>query len=82
MRQSGCLFVNAITVYSYSFLFNCRTVGQASNSMKLTPNTSMGRLVPNVCLWLGPPWLNLMFSLAHTSCEPWPFSLSHQGMSI
>ena len=33
MRQSGCLFLNPITVYSYGFLFNCTTVGQASDSM-------------------------------------------------
>ena len=33
MRQSACLVLNPITVYSYGFLFNCPTVGQASNSM-------------------------------------------------
>ena len=33
MRQSACLFLNPITVYSYGFLFNCTTVGQASDSM-------------------------------------------------
>ena len=33
MRQSVCLVLNAITVYSYGFLFNCTTVGQASDSM-------------------------------------------------
>ena len=33
MRQSACLVVNSITVYSYGFLFNCMTVGQASYSM-------------------------------------------------
>ena len=33
MRQSACLVLNPITVYSYSFLFNCTTVGQASDSM-------------------------------------------------
>ena len=33
MRQSVCLVLNPITVYSYGFLFNCMTVGQASNSM-------------------------------------------------
>ena len=27
------LFLNPITVYSYGFLFNCTTVGQASDSM-------------------------------------------------
>ena len=29
MRQSACLVFNPITVYSYGFLFNCTTVGQA-----------------------------------------------------
>ena len=33
MRQSACLFLNPITVYSYDFLFNCTTVAQASDSM-------------------------------------------------
>ena len=31
MRQSACLVLNPITVYSYGFLFNCTTVGQASD---------------------------------------------------
>ena len=34
MRQSACLVLNPITVYSYGFLFNCTTVGQASDSMR------------------------------------------------
>ena len=33
MRQSACLVLNPITVYSYGFLFNCRTVCHASDSM-------------------------------------------------
>ena len=33
MRQSACLVVNPITVYSYGFLFNCTTVGRVSDSM-------------------------------------------------
>ena len=33
MRQSACLVLNPIKVYSYGFLFNCTTVGQASDSM-------------------------------------------------
>ena len=33
MRQSACLVLNPITVYSYEFFFNCTTVGQASDSM-------------------------------------------------
>ena len=35
MRQSAYLVVNPITVYSYDFLFNCTTVGQASSEVKL-----------------------------------------------
>ena len=31
MRQSACLVLNPITVYSYGLLFNCTTVGQASD---------------------------------------------------
>ena len=34
MRQSPCLVLNPITVFRcYGFLFNCTTVGQASDSM-------------------------------------------------
>ena len=33
MRYPACLVLNPITVFSYGFLFNCMTVGQASNSM-------------------------------------------------
>ena len=33
MRQSACLDLNPILVYSYGFLFYCTTVGQTSDSM-------------------------------------------------
>ena len=33
MRHSACLVFNQITVFSYGFLFNCTTDGQASDSM-------------------------------------------------
>ena len=33
MRLSTCLVLNPIMGYSYGFLFNCMTVGQASDSM-------------------------------------------------
>ena len=33
MRQSACLVLHPITVYSYGFLFNCTMVGQASDAM-------------------------------------------------
>ena len=32
MRQSACLVVNPVTVYNYGFLFNCTTMGKASDS--------------------------------------------------
>ena len=36
------------------------------------------QLVPcGVCLWLGPPWLNLRVSLAIAVCELGHFSLGH-----
>ena len=31
MNKSACLVLNLITVYSYGFLFNCTTIGQASD---------------------------------------------------
>ena len=33
MRQSACQVLNPIMVCGYGFLFNCMTVGQASDSM-------------------------------------------------
>ena len=33
MRQSACLVLNPITVYSYGFLFNCTMVVQTPDSM-------------------------------------------------
>ena len=35
MRQSACVAVNSISVYSYGFLFNCKTVGQVDPEIKL-----------------------------------------------
>ena len=32
-RQSACLFVNTIMVYSFGSLFNCTIVGQTSATM-------------------------------------------------
>ena len=39
-------------------------------------------LVPDACLWLGPPWLGLGLSLALISVSQEPFSLFHRGMHI
>ena len=56
MRQYAYLVINPTMVYSFVFLFNCTTVGQASESMTtLTLSRGSG---PDVCLRLGPPWLN------------------------
>ena len=51
MRQSACLVVNPITVYSYGFLINCRMVGQASDGPGLA---LISWLVPDACPRLGP----------------------------
>ena len=38
-------------------------------SMLKRTNTLISWLVSDACLWLGPPWLNLRFTLALTICE-------------
>ena len=48
MRHSACLVLNPIMDYSYGFLFNCTTVGQASDSMKCI--VLIGGLVPDAYL--------------------------------
>ena len=45
MRQSACLVLNPTTVYSYGYLFNCTTEGQASDSMTA--------LTQSFNLWVG-----------------------------
>ena len=43
----------------------------------------IGGLVSDACLWLGPPWLNLSFSLALTISESWArfiISLFHHSV--
>ena len=50
-RHSARLVVNPITVDSYDFLFNCKTVGQATDLMM----TLFRWLVPDVSRWLVPP---------------------------
>ena len=54
MRQSACLVINPITVYSYGFLFNCMTVGQASDSMT-TLTLSFNQWVGAWCLSVAGP---------------------------
>ena len=48
MRQSACLVLNPITVYSYDFLFYCTTVGQASDSMTAL---TVGWCLMLICSW-------------------------------
>ena len=47
MGQSACLVLNPITVYRYGFLFNCTTVGQASDSKMALTKRLIGGLVPD-----------------------------------
>ena len=54
MRQSACLVLNPITGYSYGFLFNCTTVGQASDSM-MALTLSFNRWVGAWCLSVAGP---------------------------
>ena len=58
IRQYEYLVVNRITVNSYGFL----RMGVASDSVLTLPKTFIGRSVPDGCLWMGPPWLNLGLS--------------------
>ena len=69
MRKSECLAMNPITVYSYGFLFNCTTIGHASGSVTTPTNRINDLFVPDPCLCLGPPWLNIELTLALTDCE-------------
>ena len=78
------LVVNPITVYSYAFLFNCMTVGRASDSMTalraehflyFNNNKIYGEgLVPVKCIWAPPPphqWLRLLSALRRWFCCCW-----------
>ena len=60
----GCTCIPILVFYG--FLFNCMAAGQTSDSKKKLTKTFIEGLVPDACLWLGPPWLNLSFSLALT----------------
>ena len=53
MQQSACLVLNPITVYSYGFLFNCTTVGQASESFEGSDVKlkSVGWCLMLICSW-------------------------------
>ena len=70
MQQAAC----PITVYSYGFLFNCTTVGQASESMT-TLTEIFNRWVGAWCLSeAGPTVVQLGFFLSSDSlCVESPF---------
>ena len=72
MRQSACLVLNSITVYSYGLLFNCTLVGQASDSMMVL-TYSFNRWVGAGCLFVAGPTM----AVSHE-----PFSLFHHGVLI
>ena len=66
IRRPACLVVNPITVYSYAWV--PLSLNDGWSGLRL--NEALGiKRSPGVCLWLGPPWLNLSFSLALTDCE-------------
>ena len=51
MRQSAGLVLDPITVYNYGFLLNCKTVGQAPDSIwRLWRKALIGGLVPDAYL--------------------------------
>ena len=82
MRQSACLVLNPITVYSYGFLFNCTTVGQATDSMTALTK-SFHQWVSAWCLSVaGPAVAQLDFFLTRLSVSHEPFSLFHHGVLI
>ena len=54
MRQSACLVLNPITIYSYGFLFNCTMVGHASDLMTAL-TSGFNRWVGAWCLSVAGP---------------------------
>ena len=67
IRQCACLVVKPITVDSYGSLFNCTTMGQASDLMT-TLTESFNPLVGAWCLPLAMPTvaqLEVFFSSAY-----------------
>ena len=56
MQQFAGLVISTITVYSYGFLL----MHDGVSGLRLT-KTFIGGSVLDVCLWLGPPWINWGF---------------------
>ena len=54
IRQSACLVLNPITVYSYGFLFDCTMIGQASDAMT-TLTLKLPSVADSGCLSLAGP---------------------------
>ena len=48
MRQSACLVLNPITVYSYGFLFNCTMVGRVAQSVTCLATDACLTAIPGV----------------------------------
>ena len=78
MRQSVCLVVKSITVYSYVFFLNCILVGQASDlaiNLKRKRELVALLLLSHRCLdtvsvlllFLTVPWVGLRFVIALAS---------------
>ena len=71
MRQSACLVLNPIMVYSYGFLFNCRTLLYLYSSFAITligkkelvALLSLSSWCLGIVVWLflAVPWVCLQF---------------------
>ena len=76
MRQPACLFVTPITIYSYYSSLVARLAVRPRTQWRPCHKALIGWLVPDARLKLGPPYLNLVFSLALTICESWALFVS------
>ena len=62
-------FVNPVTVYSYGFPLKLHGGGSGIILNGDPEKQIIVGLVPDACLWLGPPWLNLRSALELTIFE-------------
>ena len=56
-----------------------RCMGIDKLQIEMKPFSPIGGLVPDACLWLGPPWLNMRFSVSPTHE---PFSVSSKCVNL
>ena len=75
MRHSACLVLNQIAVYNYGFLFNCTTVGQASDSMTALTE-SFNRWIGAWCLSVAGPTM-AQLEVFFSSDYLWVVSRTH-----